>query len=222
LRQPAIILARILGYIDVPELNGGRVYFPDLVRELVERFKFQKFPQTLEESDLKKGIEFLDGISGKQPIQKFAIWDSLMVVETLTGTDESRAVLEEILVWGAEKFGLTYTPETIKRFAYISDVTFYSDAPILAINPAAAKLASRTSEELTKIWKEPLQYEPIILRIGHDPLSRKNDIASFTIERRGGAKFSENKYFSEAPLPTKVHLEMLEQFEQEMLSLNRK
>lgn len=213
MRQPAIILARVLGYIDVPELHRGKVYFPDLIRELVERYKFQKFPQTLEESDLKKGIEFLDGISGKQPIQKFAIWDTLMVVETLTDTDDSMAVLREILTWGVEKFGLASGPEAIKRFAYISDLTFYCDRPILDINPAIKTLTDQVNRNLSEIWKEPIVYEPIILRIGHDPLARKNDIASFTIERRGGAGFSENKYFSEAPLPTKTHIQLLKQLE---------
>jgi hypothetical protein len=217
LRQPVVLLARVLGYIDVWSLNpDGKLYFPDLVRELVERYQFQKFPEKLEEFEFAKGVEFLGGKHGNQPIQKFAIWDSLMVVETLSGTDESKAVLEEILAWASEKFKLLYKPGQLKRFGYVSDVTFFSDSPILEINPAAARLATQTSKELSEIWQEPFLYRPIILRFGHDPLSRKYAIAQFTIERRGEVKFSENKYFSEAPLPTKTHLRMLAQFEQEM------
>ncbi|HEX5234247.1 MAG TPA: hypothetical protein VFW25_02845 [Silvibacterium sp.] len=217
MRQPAILLARTIGFLDVPALNYGHIYFPELVGELVERYKFQNFPKTSEESDLTKGIKFLDGICGKVPVQQFAIWDSQIVVETLTETDDSKAVLEEILRWGAEKFRLSYFSDSIKRFAYISDVTFYSDAPMLILNGAAERLSAEISKHLTDIWKEPITYEPIILRVGHDPTARKYNIAPFTIERRGGVSFKEEKYFSEAPLPTKLHLELLEQFEREML-----
>jgi hypothetical protein len=217
LQQQVILLARVLGYIDAWGLNPqGRVYFPDLVRELVKRYQFQKFPEKLEDFDLTKGVEFLGGRFGNQPIQKFAIWDSLMVVETLTGTDESKAVLEEILTWSKKDLGLLYKPELIKHFAYVSDVTFFSDSPLLEINPAVARLAAQSSKELSEIWQEPILYQPTTLRIGLDPMSRKYDIASFVIERRGGVRFSENKYFSEAPLPTKTHFKMLEQFELEM------
>jgi hypothetical protein len=38
-------------------------------------------------------------------------------------------------------------------------------------------------------------------------------IAAFTIQRRGQTPFEENKYFSEAPLPTDIHINLLEQFE---------
>jgi hypothetical protein len=218
LRQPVVLLARTLAYIDVLALNReGKLYFPDLVRGLVEQFNFQKYPLTLEEYDLKKGVNFFEGKSGNQPIQKFSFWDSIVVVETVSGTDESKAALEEILAWGKQKFGLAYTSDAVQHFAYVSDVTFYSDAAILEFNSAATKLATSVGKELSAIWKEPVAYQPTTLKIGHDPLSRKFDIAPFMIERRGGVSFSQNKYFSEAPLPTHVHLELLEKFEQEIL-----
>lgn len=40
----------------------------------------------------------------------------------------------------------------------------------------------------------------------------------FTIERRAGRPFSENRYFSVAPLPTTSHLSLLEAFERRLLA----
>jgi hypothetical protein len=122
-----------------------------------------------------------------------------------------------MLVWGAEKFGLNYKSGMIKRFAYVSNLTFYSDAPILNISSALSNLAAKTSALITEIWQEPVSYEPLSVAVGHDPLSRKNPIATFTIQRRAETKFSENKYFSESPLPTDEHLKLLVEYEKDLL-----
>lgn len=218
LRRSAIILGRVLGFIEIADLvAGSQVFFPDLVRQLAERYSFQKFPQTIDEFDVKKGVEFLQGKSGGNPIQKFVVWDTLLVLETRLGTSVSKAILEEILLWSAENLGLNYEAGSIKRFGYISDITFYSDAPLLSLCPAVSNLAVRSSAALSQIWEEPVNYESLIVKVGHDPIARKYGIAPFLIEHRAETKFSENKYFSEAPLPTDMHFEILEQFEKDVL-----
>jgi hypothetical protein len=213
----AVVLARVLGFVETYDLNPrGQVYFPDIVAKLVERYSFQKFPQKIEEFDETKGVEFIDGKIGNQTIEKFVIWTSLLVLETRSSTTDSKQILEDMLLWGAANAGLNYKPGMIKRFGYVSDLTFHSDVPILGVNPALTKLAAKTSSALTDIWQEPVQYEPANLAVGHDPMARKYGIASFSITHRAEARFSENKYFSEAPLPTDMHIALLEEFEAEI------
>ncbi len=213
----AVILARVLGFVETFDLSArGQIYFPDVVSKLIERYSFQKFPQKLEEFDESKGVEFLEGRIGDQVIQKFVIWNTLLVVETRSSTADSRKILEDMLIWGAANVGLNYKPGMIKRFGYVSDLTFYSDVPILSINPALTKLATKISLALSEIWQEPIQYEPHNLAVAHDPMARKYGIAPFSITHRTEARFSENKYFSEAPLPTDKHIALLEEFEAEI------
>lgn len=195
----------------------GRVYFPDLARDLTARYGFQKYPQTLEEFNLTKGVEFLQGKSGEKIIHKLAIWDRSIIVETRIDTDESMSLLNELLEWASLKYDIAYKPGFIERFAYISDVMFYSDAPILGATDAIRNLMKGTSDAIAEIWGEPIPYVPINFRIGHDPLTRKFGIAPFMIERRADAPFAENKYYSESPLPTSVHWKLLEKFEQDIL-----
>jgi hypothetical protein len=216
MKLSSIILARVLGYVETFDLSPeGKVFWPDIVPEIVQRYSFQKFPKTLEEFDESKGVEFQGGKIAGRVIQRLAIFNTLLVVETRSNTADSKRILEDALVWGAEKFGLNYSPGMINRFAYVSNLSFYSDVPILGANPALVNLAARTSEALSEIWQEPIQYAAMNIAIGHDPLERKYGIASFSITRRAEARFSENKYFSEAPLPTDLHLKLLEQFEAE-------
>ena len=219
MKLSAVLLARVLAYVESADINPrGRAYFPDIATALVERYGFRKSPQTIEEFNEAKGVEFHEGRSGGTVIQKFVIWDTLLVLETHSNTDDSKRILGEMLTWGADKLGLHYHPEMIKHFAYISDLSFYSDAPLLGLNPAAKNLALKTSQALTDIWQEPIHYEPVNLQVGHDPTARKYGIAPFAISRRAEAKFSENKYFSEAPLPTDTHIALLEQYERDVIS----
>jgi hypothetical protein len=207
-----------LAFIEYADLiSGAKAPAAELVRKLVERYNFTKYPKTVEEFNLAKGVEFLEGSADGYAIQKLAIWDTLTVIETRVHTDVSKAILEEMLSWAAKEFGLNYPYAPIKQFGYISDVTFYSDVPILDVNPAVTELARKCSTALSAIWQQPLVYEPYTVRVGHDPTARKNPLAPFVIEHRQEARFSENKYFSEAPLPTDMHWSLLEQFEKDML-----
>lgn len=214
LRLSAVALARVLAFIESSDLSPkGGIYFPDLVREVAKNFRFQKSPQTFEEHDLSKGVEFLEGRSGKRTISKLVIWPNILVLETTSSTDDSKALLEELLMWGKEKFSLVYEPGMIRRYGYVSDLTFYSDVPMLSLSPLLDRIARKTSDALSEIWNEPVNYEPIDLKVGHDPLKRKWGIAPFQITRRAETEFSANKYFSEAPIPTNLHISLLEEYE---------
>lgn len=216
----AIILARVLAYVEAVDLNPrGAIFFPELTEALVGAFRFQKFPRTLEEFDESKGVVFEEGIFDRKVIQKLTLWTNIIVVETRSSTDDSKTILEGVLLWAKEKFGINYVPgKTIKHFAYVSDLTFHSDAPILTSNPAIQTIAAKSSELVSEIWQESVKYEPLMLSIGHDPATRQFSIAPFTIQRRVGSRFSENKYFSEAPLPTNEHIRLLEEYEKNVLA----
>lgn len=221
MRLSAVVLARVLAFIEPYDLAPkGGIDFPELAREMGKYFRFEKSPQTLEEHDLTKGAEFHLGRFGKKPITKFVVWPNILVLETRSSTDDSKSLIEEILLWGRERFNLTYEPGMIKKFGYVSDLTFYSDAPILSANPLLDRIADKASESLTSIWKEPVRFEPIEFKIGHDPLSRKWALAPFQITRRAETQFSENKYFSEAPLPTNEHISLLEEYEAGIIELH--
>lgn len=221
MRLSSVLLARVLAFIEPADLNPrGVIYFPELVREIAKHFHFQKYPQTLEEHDMAKGVEFLQGRSAKRTITKFVIWSSVLVLETNSNTDDSKEIIEEFLKWGKEKFNLTFEPGMIRRYGYISDLAFYSDAPILSPSPLLERIGQKTGKALTDIWQEPVHYEPFDLKIGHDPLARKWGIAPFQITRRAETEFSANKYFSEAPLPTNLHISLLQEYEEGIKKLH--
>jgi hypothetical protein len=214
MRLSAVLLARYYGLIQIDDLNpNGTVYFPEVVAALVERYGFLKFPKTLEEFDEAKGIEFGGGRIGKNVIDKLMIYNSGIYIDTQADTSTSQTIWYELLDWAIGRFGLTFRPEMVTRVAYVSHVTFHSDAPILAVNPVLSKIAKRVSGEVAENFKLDLEYVPTTIGLSFDTLSTKFGVAGFSVQRREGVSFWENKYFSSAPLRTTLHLELLEELE---------
>jgi hypothetical protein len=61
---------------------------------------------------------------------------------------------------------------------------------------------------ISKIIGEELKYEPTGFNIGHDQLLQKYPRAFFTLQRR-----------AEAPLPTEIHLALLERCEKDVAEM---
>jgi len=152
-----------------------------------------------------------------QTIDKVVIYSHGIALDTASSTEQSEEILEEALTWCASTLGLYFRPEMVRRKAYVSQVTFYSDAPLLFVNPVLKEL----SEEIGKIVSGNLKlesvYEPSGIVLSLDPETQRVPSSPFSIERRQGIAFSEDKYFSVAPLPTDIHLGMLEEYERRIV-----
>lgn len=210
------LLSRVIAFIPTGELRPpGGLFPPDLIRELVQRYEFQKFPRSIEDWGGEKSPEFETGRLGKQVVTKLVIWNDGITIETQSGTDVSKQLILEMLGWAKDKFGLTYSPEIIRRWAYVSDLTFVSNVPLLSLSPLD-QLAVKMSAELSVIVEQEVSCEPVIVSVGHDPLALRYGRAPFTIQRRSETSFSENRYFSEAPLPTETHIKLLTEFENDV------
>lgn len=219
MKLSAVILARALAFVETYDLNPrGSVFYPNLIAQLVERYRFQKFPKSFDELDEAKGIEFHEGLAGKIIILKFTIFSNILVAETRSNTSDSRAVIEDMANWGVTSFGLKPLSEVLRHWAYVSDLTFTSDFDVLGTSPLA-KLAQKTAGVVSDLWRDSVKYQSLMTGVGHDPLVRKNGIANFTITRRVETPFWENKFFSEAPLPTDLHIQFLEEYESDMKRL---
>jgi hypothetical protein len=213
----AVLLARALAWVESFDLNPtGAVFGPDLVKAIVDRYKFQKFPQKIEEFDETKGVTFSQGKFGDTVIEQLVIYTYGIVLDTRKSTQESRRVLEEAFQWGGKTLGLAYKPSMVRGWQYESQVTFYSSGQFLSVHSALQALAERVTKGVGEITGENLNYELTNLTLNHDLLKRKHPLGLFTIQRRDNTPFSQNKYFSSAPLPTDMHIKILEQFEADL------
>jgi len=207
----AIHQARTLGFVEPIDLNPrGKVFYPQLVEAIVARYGFQKFPQKPEEFDESKGVSFAVGRLGDTVIDEFIIYTHGLLLGTRVSTQESKRLLEEAIQWGT-KVGLVNRP--VSRWQYASQLTFYSKFSLTGVNPAVQKLADNIAQTVGGLIGKSLKYELTTVTVDYDQLETKHAIGRFSIQRRDNTPFSENKYFSDAPLPTDVHIKLLEEFE---------
>jgi hypothetical protein len=222
LKLSAIIQARALAFIELYDLDPrGRTFFPETIKQIQQRYGFLQVPK-VGEIEEQKGIELKTGKSGNKVIDVLKIFPNLFVLETHSNTTDSKQILEEMFEWGKQELGLTYNPSMVRHWGYVSILSFYSDSNLIALaNNPAAKLAAKMSNAVSEIWGEPILFESRGLSIGHDPLARKNAIASLLITPRMEIPYKENKFYSEAPLPTDMHIKFLEEFEADVLALTK-
>jgi hypothetical protein len=219
MKLASVLQARSYGLVEITELNPrGNLYFPDVVEALVARYRFQKYPTKFDDFDETKGIQFEGGVSEGVAIDKFVILNSGIYVDTAADTDASDAVLQDCLSWAASELGIVYRPEMMRRKAYISQLTFYSDAPILELHPVLQKLCTAVSHQVRENFGQSLQYQPTGISMVYDQLTTNFGTAAFTVQRREGVPFSDGKYFSAAPVKTRIHLELLEELERSVTS----
>lgn len=213
----AVLLARAIGFVETSDLNPrGRVFFPAIVPLIVERFSFQKYPSKPDDFDESKGVNFEAGYAFETSIDKLTVWANGIGVDVRSSTADAKKLLEQTLVWLKEETGLRYESGMLKRWAFLSQITFYSRANFNAINPAISRLASRLSAEVSTERGERFDFQFGGFSLAFDRSVKQAPVANLLIQPRADTPFSEGKYFSEAPLSTESHIKLIEDFEKDL------
>jgi hypothetical protein len=212
-------MARFLGFLEVAALNPqGKVFLPHVASALVERFGFQKYPTTPEQFDESKGVEFNDGQWDGVNVSKLVLYNNGILVDTQSDTEDSERIFMEAMGWAKKKFGITFAPEMIYRRRYLNDLVFSTAVPMVDGFQPINNLKTSLSEMMEAILDERLNYAGIRLDVDFERFQRPAPIAPLTIQRRSDYAFSDNTYFSEAPLPTALHVVLLEQYEKDIIA----
>jgi hypothetical protein len=220
MRITAIKLARVIALFDTDELTPrGEISLAKFIAAASKKFEFQKFPTAGEQVEEKNGLVFLDGTWNDTPVMKLTIFNDGIILETNTSTSRSIQILKESLDWAKQELGLHVEEEMLRRIRYISQLSFFSEAPILTHSQPTNNAAKTMAELLASITGQRRKYEGIRIDLDFDHSANRDTIAPFTIQRLGVESFESNRYFSQAPLPTEAHIALLEQFEADVLAI---
>jgi len=215
----AVMLARVVAFVEVQELNPrGKAYYPDIATALVKKFNFQVYPTKPEEFDETKGVRFAEGKFADGTVEQVQIFTHGLILDTRLSTDVSETLLYDTLVWAKSELGLHFDERMIKRKGYGSQLTFESEIKMSQLNPVIGRIGEAISSKLSGTMGQPVTYEPTAILLNLDQSISKLMPGVFSIERRAEVPFSDKKYFSNAPLETHDHIELLEVFEAALLT----
>lgn len=132
-----------------------------------------------------------------------------IVADTRSSTTDSHAFIADLLTWATKELGLVPYEGIVRNKYSLSDVHVSSEHSLALLNPklvAFAKAITGSARipgadfELGAIgfWADQnLPYQPV----------------PFRFERVQAVSFSENRYYSSAPLETDAHLSLLDKLE---------
>lgn len=214
----SVDLARSVWLGPLSDLNPrGISLYPLLFSLLIKKYKFKKFPPPPLPGtgipDLVKGVKFENGdfnIGSDHPIWiTLTLYGNGVVADTGSSTDHSDLFLEEILNQFSEIFKLPIYQSIIRKKTYLSHIHVSMDKSIEILNPKLKKISQYLSNNVEQGDKS---FQCGGIHFWPDQTDKINPPA-FKLERAIGVPFSENRYFSLAPLPTEKHLELLNKFE---------
>lgn len=210
----SVNLARSIWLGNVSDFNPrGMSLYSILFPFLMNTYKFRK-PPPVGSADLIKGVVFGDGEftvnNSDHPIGiNITFYNDGIIAETGASTDLSDAFLEDVFNRFSEIFKMPHYQEVIKKMVYLSQVYVTTNKSLEVINPKLKQISQYLSDNVERGGMD-FQVSGIIVM--PDQLDKVSP-APFRLERAVTVPFSENRYFSAAPLPTSKHLELLDKLE---------
>lgn len=204
--------ARSIWLFDSYDLNPrGKNIGTNLIDWLKHAYQFTKVPTSLMDLDDTKALYYS---GGQYRIQKesidveLRIYGDGVVGDTRSSTEDTDLFLSDMLASAAKEFSLPYKAEIVRKKLYVSEITVRTGKSLATLNP---KLATFATKLALVIGGQPA---PELASIGFWPDILPNPSASvFRFERKFGAEFSDNRYYTRAPLQTSKHIELLEALE---------
>jgi hypothetical protein len=211
----AILLARAGALIELAALDPKRTLSPaEISKALFEKYSFTQLPK-LDSIDLQKGIQFSHGIFENISILDLTLFANGIVVDSGASTDDSEKVLLDFLGSVHKTLGANIK---LHRRIFLSQVTFRSGLNLKSMHPVLQRIADRVTAGVSRDLDQSFSYHPTAVHLNIDSTQNKLTPGAFIIERRAEIPFSEQTYFSSAPLRTPEHLELIEQFESDLVT----
>ncbi len=214
-------LGRVTRYFVGEEVRpSAGLYVPDLIRLVNERYGFVTSPTT---DSITNGAVFQNGrlISGNKKINipTLGIYNDGISVSAFD-TDIAEFIVEDVVTWAIDTLGIRQPvtkPITLIESHVI--VRFYHS--IDRVVKIIQKMKPLLETAYSQTYERDFQIGLSNIGMSADPSTVPPQLAppgapyraDFSIGRRLGRPWSENRYFCMAPLRTKKHIEILEVFE---------
>ena len=221
-----INIARSIWLFSVQDLNPqGSAIESDLIEWLAKTYHFKKYPSSALDFDAQtktlslKGGKFKSGLTdeGKERYVSvdLSIYTDGLVANTRSSTEDSDKFLEEAIHSAVNRFQLVFDHQLIRQKSYLSEMDVQLDRSISLLNPKLTELAATISSLQQDLNTITFEFSGVSFLPGP---TAQTTVAAFSLERKINIPWSENRYFTKAPLHTHAHLQLLNDFESILIS----
>lgn len=209
-------VARSVWLFDLNELNpSGKSLFPEILLWVGEKYSFQTFPKALSDVDEKtKAYLFKMGNFHTQEGAvnvNLSFYNDGLVAESWASTTKTDEFLEDMLRSASQKYGLSYRSDLIRSKRYVSELNVRLDAQMDSVNSRIAKFCEILNSLFRAHHLPPFELSGMIF--GLDSSASAYKPHAFQVERKLGAPFDENRFWSQSSFSTSDHLLALNEFE---------
>ncbi len=204
----------------------GSVQTIELADALQQRYTFRQIP-TIQELTNPPAGQPASFVWGKKTLKgreitvarleamNYPALATTIMVSTATSTDDCDLVLEDLIKWVSETFHLDTKP--VFPTNYLTQLEVQLEKRIKDHLRFLESAGRSITQSLKKYgFAACPDYEPTAFSMYYDTGKLTNPptfATAFSLERRVGVPFEEDKYFSQAPLKNQDHIAMLNELE---------
>ena len=214
MRLLGVRMARSIWIIPQYFLNPKGLFLRPAALQLKDRYQFLKSPfdnNTIGTQEIKyENGAFTDKAGTPIHVDSLVLHPNGIVVDTRASTDAGDALLTDIGNWLAKDFGLpAFTDLPVKRL-YASELNIFLEKPPTFFNPKLKPFVDAVSATIADDATGPADF--MMMQLTTDQ-TRSPSPSTFRIDREVSTSFSENRYYSYAPIATSAHIKLLQLLE---------
>lgn len=208
-------LARTIWLFETSRLNPKGLSLQPVIESLSAKYKFAKAPKNPLDFDDQKTLTFRSGTfinsKGTPVMITLSIYADGLVADTTSNTNDSSEFLAEVTTWMTKDF--EFLPPSAVRKGYVSHLDVECTTPLIQVNPKLATFLQSIESRVKNSDGKVRRYEVGGLSFWTEDITKPGAPTPIEFQRKFNAPWSANHYFSQAPLETAAHLELLNELE---------
>jgi hypothetical protein len=201
---------------DIADLNPkGKSVFPEIIDWLKDTYNFKQTPETAADIEAGKGLIFRNGeFQAREEVfvdVQLTIFNDGLVAKSSSSTEDTDKFLENVVSSAVTEFSLAFDPGIVRRKIYLSELNIRLDTPLANLDPKLTAFADKLTSMCSNT--SPVHFEVGGIAFWTDSTFAVTKTPAFLVERKHNAPFSENRFYTKAPLQTQQHIEMLAELE---------
>lgn len=166
--------------------------------------------------DEQKALAFKAGTfinpKGTPVLVALSIYADGLVADTASSSDDSTEFLVQLSGWMTKEYGMTLPTGIVKM--YVSNIDVETDALLANLNPKMSEVLELIDARYRASHEIDRHFDFSGISVWTEDIGKPGTPIPFKFERKIQTPFSANHYFSQAPLTTKDHSELLDKLEE--------